>query len=101
MITESHLQAKFDLAEAKADSKFAQVLAEVKIIGIGVAALTTTVGQVQTDLTVVKASTVSVKWNILTVGLGTGIALGGLVLGLFAFGSSIMEMATGLVGLHK
>lgn len=91
-------------AEARTETKFAQLLGELKAISLSVGNLAGQLGDVKSDIAAVKAdvggvrdATASVKWNI----LATGIAAGALILGLFAYGAQMIDLATALVGVNK
>ncbi|MFX6965298.1 hypothetical protein ABTH47_19965, partial [Acinetobacter baumannii] len=83
--------------EARTDSKFAQLLGELKVISANVTSLGTQISDVKAELTGVKSATASVKWNI----LATGLAIGGLIIAIAGFGASILQWTAALVGLHK
>lgn len=84
-------------AEARTETNFAQLLGELKAISLNVGSLAGQLGDVKSDIAAVKAdiggvkdATASVKWNI----LATGIAVGALILGLFACGAQMIDLAT-------
>ena len=90
--------------EARTETKFAQLLGELKVIatnmvalGTQMVALGTQMGDVKTELANVKSATAGVKWNIVALGL----TMGGLIIAIAAFGTQILDLATGLVGVHK
>lgn len=98
------IDAKLEAVEARTETKFAQLMGELKAISLSVGHLTTQLAEVKADVAGVKAdvggvkdATAGVKWNI----LATGIAVGALILGLFAYGAQMIELATGLVGVAK
>lgn len=94
---EALLNAKLEAVEARTDSKFAQLLGELKVISANVTSLGTQISDVKAELTGVKSATASVKWNI----LATGLAIGGLIIAIAGFGASILQWTAALVGLHK
>jgi hypothetical protein len=93
-IDERLLTARLEAVEARTETKFAQLLGEMRLIGQRVSDLSTTV---TAEIKDVKRATATVKWNI----LATGIALGALILGLFAYGQQMMQIAAALVGLKR
>lgn len=93
-----------EVAEAKTETKFAQLISKIDGIAtnlgsldVKVSDLRNDVSSVKTDVQGAKDATASVKWNI----LATGLALGGLIFGLFAFGGQMFELATSLVGIGR
>lgn len=86
-----------EVAEARTDTKFAQLMSKIDSIAISLASLDSKVEGVNTEVVNVKGATASVKWNI----VATGLALGGLVFGLFAFGGQMFDIAAGLVNLKQ
>ena len=89
------LKAELAAVEARTETKFAQLLGELKVISANVVNLGTRIDSVNTELGNVKNATAGVKWNI----VATGLAVGALILGLFAYGQQMMQVASGLVGL--
>ena len=103
-VTEQLLNAKLEAVEARTDSKFAELLGEVRLIGRDVAHLSTNLGTLSADVGGVKAAVdgvksmgTSIKWNIGIAGLTIGLTLGGLILGLFAYGTQMLDLATALL----
>lgn len=94
-IDERLLKAELAAVEARTETKFAQLLGELRVISTNVANLASQIGDVKKEVGDVKTATASVKWNILAAGIGVGA----LILGLFAFGQQMMQVAAGLVGL--
>lgn len=94
-LDERLLDAKLAVVEARTETKFAQLLGELKVISASVSNIGQQVSDVKAELTSVKAATASVKWNILAAGL----AVGGLILALAAYGQQMLQLASGLVGL--
>lgn len=86
-IDEKYVDAKLEVVEARTDAKFAQLLGELK----GIASAQE---RLETKMTSVETEAKTWKWNLVM----TGLALGGLILGLFAYGTQILELASGLVG---
>lgn len=98
-ISEQHLDTKFEACEARTDTKFAQLMGEVRLVSVNVAHLATEIAEVKANqhttdakLEAVKAATATVKWNIVTLGL----TLAGMIIAIFAFGFQIMDMAQAL-----
>ena len=98
-VSEQHLDSKFEAAEARTDTKFAQLLGEVRLVSANVAHLAAEIGEIKANqhntdakLEAVRAATATVKWNIVTLGL----ALGGLIIAIFAFGFQILDVAQAL-----
>lgn len=95
------IDLKLEAIEAHTETKFAQLLGELKVISANVSSLGTNLGSqiadVKTELGTVKAATASVKWNIIALGL----TMGGLFIAIAAFGTQILDLATSLVGVHK
>jgi hypothetical protein len=96
-VDERLLTAKLEAVEARAESKFSQLLGELKVISVNVSNLSTQMSEVKTELSDVKKSTAAVRWNI----LATGLAIGGLILALASYGQQMMQIALGLVGLNR
>ncbi len=96
-VDERLLSAKLEAVEARAESKFSQLLGELKVISVNVSNLSTQMSEVKTELSDVKKSTAAVRWNI----LATGLAIGGLILALASYGQQMMQIALGLVGLNR
>lgn len=101
---EKLMDLKLAAAEARTETKFAQLLGELKAISLSVGNLAGQLGDVKSDIASVRAdvggvkdATASVKWNI----LATGIAVGALILGLFAYGAQMLDLATALVGVKQ
>jgi len=84
-IDERLLNAKIEASEARTDAKFSQFMAELRLVSAGVS-------QLSNDMSEVKSQTSTLKWNI----VGTGLAIGGLILAIFAFGTQMLEFALGL-----
>jgi hypothetical protein len=101
VITEQILNAKLEVAEARTDVKFAQLLTEVKLIGRDVAGLTTSVADLKTGVESVKTLGSSMKWNVFSAALTIGLTLGGLILALLAFGTQILDLSTSLLGAKQ
>lgn len=87
------------LVEARADTKFAHLLGELKVISANVAnligqiaSIKTDINRVETEVGGVRAATAGMKFNI----LASGLALGGLIIALAAFGSQILDLVQGL-----
>ena len=89
------IDAKLEAVEARTETKFEKLLGELRVISTNVANLGTRIDGVSTEIAGVRTATAGVRWNI----LATGIALGALILGLFAYGQQMMQLAASLVGL--
>jgi|CXWL01.1.fsa_nt_gi hypothetical protein len=87
------IDAKLEAVEARTESKFAQMMGELRVISAGVTSLAEKVGELKADVGGVKAATAGVKWNIAALGL----TLGGLIIAIAAFGTQILDMALTLV----
>jgi hypothetical protein len=103
VLDERLLNAKLEAVEARTETKFAQLLGELKVISANVMGLTNQVADVKGDLSTVKteiagvrAATAGVKWNIMAMGL----ALGGLIVAIVAFGTQVLDLAASLVGVN-
>lgn len=99
-VTHALLDAKLEVVEARTDTKFAQLMGEIKLLGVNVLALggqitdlKTDISNVKTEITGVKTATAGVKWNIMAAGL----TLGGLIIALAAFGTQILDLAMSLI----
>lgn len=93
------LDAKIEASEARTDSKFSQVMAELRVLGTHVQAVNSKVDsaaskidKLDEDVGKVRDATSQLKWNIVAVGL----ALGGLFIAIAAYGTQILELAVGL-----
>ena len=93
MVDERLLTAKLEAVDARTETKFVQLMGKVELIVGSISALEGKVDGLKADVSGVKEATASVKWNILAAGL----AVGALILGLFAFGTQMFELAAGLV----
>lgn len=89
------IDAKLEAVEARTETKFEKLLGELRVISTNVANLGTRIDNVSTEIAGVRTATAGVRWNI----LATGIALGALILGLFAYGQQMLQVAAALVGL--
>lgn len=103
-VDERLLDAKLEAVEARTQTKFAELMGELKVIAANVGnlgselgAIKASIGTLDTKVDGVQSATAGVKWNILAAGL----ALGGLILAIAAFGTQILELAIGLVGAGK
>lgn len=97
--SEALIDAKLEAVEARTDTKFAQMMGELKLISQSIGDLSGKVSDVKNDVATVEgkvasvaAATAGVKWNILT----TGLVLGGLIIAVAAFGVQILDTAQGL-----
>lgn len=97
VLTEQLLDAKLEAAEARTETKFAQLLGELKLISGSVSNLSGQLTDVKAELGNVKNATATVKWNV----MATGLAIGGLILALAAYGATMWDLAIGLVGAGK
>ncbi|MBX7482717.1 hypothetical protein K3174_09240 [Qipengyuania sp. 6D47A] len=91
-VDERLLNAKLDAVEARTETKFAQLLGELKTLGVNVAHINDTLGGLKTDVADAKAAAAGTKAYV----IGTGIAIAGFVLAIFAFGVQILDIATAL-----
>lgn len=144
-VTEQHMNARLEAAEARNETRFSQIMSEIKLISINMAAnmdridarfervdekfkrvderfeemekrfekiderfekidvrfdkvdarfekVEDELQKVKDQVHDVRAVTVSMKWNI----LGAGLALGGLIIGIFAYGIQILDIAQAL-----
>jgi len=80
-----HLDAKLEAVEARTDTKFAELIGEMRLISSNLTHLSIEVGEV-------KAATASIKANILTATL----TICGLIVGLVALGFQIFSTAQAL-----
>ena len=83
--TRDEIAAKIEASEARTDSKFSQVMAELRVMSVRMEAISS-------DVSEVKSATSTIKWNI----VATGLAIGGLIIAFFAFGTQIMELMTSI-----
>jgi hypothetical protein len=94
------MDAKLATVEARTETKFAQLMGEMRLISTGVSDLKNDfrerLATISAEVGEVKKATAGVKWNILALGIGGGA----LILGLFAFGAQMMDLAAGLVGIR-
>lgn len=95
--TESSVDARFvelsiEAAEARTETKFAQLLGEIRVLGEKVSNLAGDLTNARTEIGEAKAAAASGKTYV----IGTGIALGGFIIALFAFGWQILDAASGL-----
>ncbi|MEK6637618.1 MAG: hypothetical protein AABY88_05990 [Pseudomonadota bacterium] len=93
------IDAKLEAVEARTETKFAQLMGEIKLISQSISDLSGKVGDVKTEvgtldakIASVASATAGVKWNIIT----TGLVLGGLFIAVAAFGVQILDAAQGL-----
>lgn len=84
--------AKLETTEARTDSKFAELLGELKTLAVNVGHIDTTLSEIKTDVAGAKAAAAGTKTYV----IGTGIAIAGFVLAIFAFGVQILDIATAL-----
>ena len=93
------IDAKLEAVEARTETKFAQLMGELKLIATNVATLggqmsdiRSDIASVKTEVGAVKTATASVKWNLVALGL----TMGGLFIAIAAFGTQILDLAQGL-----
>lgn len=93
------IDAKLEVVEAHTETKFAQLMGELKLIATNVANLggqmsdiRSDIASVKTEVGAVKTATASVKWNLVALGL----TMGGLFIAIAAFGTQILDLAQGL-----
>lgn len=96
-VDERLLDAKLEAVEAHTETKFSQLLGEMRLIGERVTSLTDKVGGVEKRIGEVDGHLRSAKSTYIAIALGTGIA----VATLFYAAVQIFEAAGGLPhGLH-
>lgn len=93
------LDAKIQASEAKTDSKFSQVMAELRVLGTHVQSINSKVDsaaskidKLDEDVGKVRDATSQLKWNIVAAGL----TLGGLFIAIAAYGNQMLELAAGI-----
>ncbi len=91
-VDERLLNAKLDAVEARTETKFAQLLGEMKTLGVNVGHINTTLFELKTDVAAAKTAAAGTKTYV----IGTGIAIAGFVLAIFAFGVQVLDIATAL-----
>ena len=91
-VDERYLAISLDAVEARTQTKFEQLLGEIKLLAANVAHLSTDLVSVRNEVGEAKNAAASGKTYV----IGTGIALAGFMIGVFAFGWQILDAATGL-----
>ena len=91
-VDERYLAVSLKAAEAQTETKFALLLSEIKLIALSVSHLSTDLGVVRSEVGEAKAAAASGKTYV----IGTGIALAGFMIAVFAFGWQILDAASGL-----
>lgn len=93
------LDAKIQASEAKTDSKFSQVMAELRVLGTHVQSINSKVDsaaskidKLDEDVGKVRDATSQLKWNIVAAGL----TLGGLFIAIAAYGNQMLELAASI-----
>jgi outer membrane murein-binding lipoprotein Lpp len=92
LVTDQLIDAKIALAEARTETKFEQLLGEIRVLGTNIAHLSTDLSTVRNEVGEAKNAAASGKSYV----IGTGIALAGFIIALFAFGWQILDAASGL-----
>lgn len=91
-VDEKYLNAKLEAVDARTETKFAQLLGELKAVNVNISGITTTVGELKSDVAAVKSAASSTKSYV----IGTGIAIAGFIVAILAFGAQILGLATSL-----
>lgn len=86
--------AKIQASEAKTDSEFNAVLAELRILGTNVQAVSGKMDKFDGELSSLKAATGELKGRIISTGLVLGLTLGILIIA--AYGYQMLELAAGI-----
>ena len=119
-VTEAHLNAKLEAAEARTDTKFTEIMSEIRFMSANIMRMdkrfeeidarfekidarfekidarfekvAEAIDTLKDQIHEVRSVTISMKWNI----LGAGLALAGLIIGIFAYGIQILDIAQAL-----
>jgi len=91
-VDERLLNAKLDAVEARTETKFAQLLGELKSLGTSLNHIESTLADLKGDVADAKSAAAGTKSYV----IGTGIAIAGFVLAIFAFGVQVLDIATAL-----
>ena len=105
-VTEAHLNAKLEAAEARTDTKFTELMSEIRLMSANIMRMDkrfeeidarfekveSAIDMLKEQIHDVRSVTISMKWNI----LGAGLALAGLIIGIFAYGIQILDIAQAL-----
>lgn len=126
-VTEAHLNAKLEAAEARTDTKFTELMSEIRLMSANIMRMDKrfeeidarfekidarfekidarfdkvdarfekvedAIDMLKEQIHDVRSVTISMKWNI----LGAGLALAGLIIGIFAYGIQILDIAQAL-----
>lgn len=86
------IEAKLEAVEARTETKFAQLLGEIRALAISLTHLSTDIGIVRGEVQEAKTAAATGKTYV----IGTGIALGAFIIAVFAFGWQILDAASGL-----
>lgn len=86
------IDAKMEAVEARTDTKFAQLMGEIKLVGASISTLSVDIGKISTEVSEAKAAAASGKTYV----IGTGIALAGFFVGVFAYGWQIVDVISSL-----
>ena len=84
-VDEKLLTAKLEAVEARTETKFAQLLGKLELLAAKIEPLSGEITEAKNAASATRS-----------VIIGTGITLGGLIIGLFAFGWQIMDLAAGI-----
>lgn len=90
------LDAKIQASEAKTDSKFSAVMAELRILGTNVQAVSGKMDKFDGELNSLKTAAGELKGKIVSTGLVLGLTLGGLIIAIAAYGNQMLELAAGI-----
>lgn len=91
-VEERLVDAKLDAVEARTETKFAQLMGEIKLISASIGTLSSDIGKVSNEVGEAKAAAASGKTYV----IGTGIALAGFFVGMFAYGWQIVDVVSSL-----
>ena len=94
---EKNTDLKLKVVEAQTETKFERLIGKIDSLAVSISSIEGKVVELKTDVGDVQKATAGVKWNI----MATGLALGGLIFGMFSYGAQMIELASGLVGAGK
>ena len=93
-VTEQHMNARLEAAEARTETRFTQLMGEIKLLSANMGHLNEKMEKVETRLDGVESTLSNMKWHMVYIGIAVVTA----VVAVMAYGLQMFDFALGAVG---